>query len=58
MSRNKNDGDGWIWLLILGIFLMPFIGLYLLCDGKEEHKAVGLTLLIVGIIIYIVVKLQ
>lgn len=54
--RCNHDGDGLgcIVMLVLGLLALPLIGLYLMIQGDDESKTVGLLLLIVGIIIWII----
>lgn len=55
-GNGNNDGcSGGLALLFLGIFALPLVGLYLVAASKnEEDKALGIVLMVVGIIIWIV----
>lgn len=60
--RGGNSGGGIITLLviiILAIYAMPLVGGYVLVTGKDEgSKVLGGSLLIVGIIIWIVMGVR
>ena len=51
--NRDDDGMGCLIMLMVGLFAMPQIGLYMLIKGDEDSQAVGLILLIIGIIIWI-----
>ena len=54
MAKRKSDDDaamGCIMFAVLGLMLMPVIGLFLVCSKDPEKKTWGWILLIVGIIL-------
>lgn len=56
MARRRN-GDatmGCIVYAVLGLILMPLIGLFFVCSKDTEKKTWGWILLILGIILWIV----
>ena len=57
MASRKRDDDtamGCIIYAVLGLILMPLVGLFLVCSKDAEKKAWGWILLILGIILWIV----
>lgn len=53
MAKRKRDDDaavGCIVYAILGLILMPVVGLLLICSKNPEKKTWGWILLIVGIV--------
>lgn len=40
-------------LMFLGFVAMPIVGLIMLITGQEEEQAIGVLLMIVGVIIWI-----
>lgn len=55
MSKNSSDGIvSMIAIVILIILATPIYGIYLLINGKTEaQKALGIVLIIVGLIIWL-----
>ena len=55
MSKNSSDGIiSMIAIVILVILATPIYGIYLLTNGKtEEQKALGILLIVVGLIIWL-----
>ena len=53
MARRRDDDAamGCIVYEVLGLILMPLIGLFLVCSKDPEKKTWGWILLIVGIIL-------
>ena len=53
MARRRDDDAamGCIVYAVLGLILMPLIGLFLVCSKDPEKKTWGWILLIVGIIL-------
>ena len=53
MARRRDDDAamGCIVYAVLGLILMPLIGLFLVCSKDQEKKTWGWILLIVGIIL-------
>lgn len=53
MARRRDDDAamGCIVYAVLGLILMPLIGLFLVCSKDPEKKTWGWILLIVGIIV-------
>ena len=57
MRRYRSGGglsgfDGTLALIILGIIALPIVGVMMMTKEDSESKAIGLVLLVVGIIIY------
>lgn len=50
-----DSGIGCIVMLVLGFIALPVVGLVMMCSGDEDQKALGLVILIVGIILWIMV---
>ena len=55
MSKNSSDGIvSMIAIVILVILATPIYGIYLLTNGKTEvQKALGIVLIVVGLIIWL-----
>lgn len=55
-GNGNNDGcSGGLALIFLCIFALPLVGLYLVTASKnEKDKAIGIVLLVVGIVIWII----
>ena len=54
MTKRNRDDDaalGWVVYAILGIVLMPVIGLFLVCSKDPEKKTWGWILLIIGLVL-------
>lgn len=53
MARRRDDDAaiGCIVYAVLGLILMPIVGLFLVCSKDPEKKTWGWILLIVGIIL-------
>ena len=53
MARRRDDDAamGCIMFAVLGLMLMPVIGLFLVCSKDPEKKTWGWILLIVGIVL-------
>ena len=53
--RSNADGDvmGCLAYVLLGIFLMPIVGLALVCGESPDRKPLGWVLLIVGTVLWI-----
>lgn len=49
----NSDGVGCLAFALLVIFLMPFVGLFMVCGKDLEKKGLGWVLLIVGTILWI-----
>lgn len=49
-----DSGIGCLLMALVGIFAMPFVGLYLALQGNGDEKAIGIFLMVVGIVIWIV----
>lgn len=59
MGRRNND-DGMlecIAYILLGLFFMPFIGLFLIGGKDPDRRILGWILLIAGIILWIILGL-
>ena len=56
MARRRNDDAamGCIVYAVLGLILMPLIGLFFVCSKDTEKKTWSWILLILGIILWIV----
>ena len=56
MSKNSSDGIiSMIAIVILLILATPIYGIYLLTNGKtEDQKALGIVLIVLGLIIWFV----
>lgn len=55
--RHRNDGEGFLMLLILGIVLMPITGLGLLLFGEtDKQRGIGIGLIVVSIIVGLMIK--
>ena len=54
-SHNKNepDGTGCVVFFLLLVFLMPLVGIWLLCSEDKDKQVVGVILLVIGIILWI-----
>lgn len=53
MAKRKRDDDATVGCLVyavLGLILMPVVGLFLVCSKDPEKKTWGWILLIVGIV--------
>lgn len=50
--RRSNDDMGWIAWALLAVVALPIVGIYMLLNGKEHQKALGIVLIIVGIILW------
>ena len=58
-NRRRDPGDsGCLALLIIGFIAMPLVGLYLMSKKDDESRALGLVLLIVGIILWVYVGVR
>ena len=57
MSRKGDDGAiGCLAVMILGIFVMPFFGAYLIKNGRtDEEQIMGYVVAFVGLILWLVV---
>jgi len=51
--HGADTGMGCLVMLVLGLIAMPIVGFFMLFSGDTESKALGLVLLIVGIIIWV-----
>jgi len=49
---------GCLVMVLLGLFALPFVGLYLVSRGNEDDKVLGTILMIVGTIIWIMIAAQ
>ena len=50
---SNSDGVGCLVFALLVIFLMPIVGLFMVCGKDPEKKGLGWVLLIVGTILWI-----
>lgn len=61
MASRKRDDDtamgGCIVYAVLGLILMPVIGLFLVCSKEPKKKTWGWILLIVGIILLVILRI-
>lgn len=58
-NSGGSDGAGSCLVLLAGILIaMPVLGIYLLTKGNDDDKAVGLILLVLGILIWGYVLIQ
>lgn len=57
MNKRKDDDAalGCVVYAIVGMLLMPIVGLFLVCSKDSEKKGLGWVLLIVGVVLWIVV---
>ena len=58
MSNKRKDDDvamGCVVYAIIGMLLMPIVGLFLVCSKDSEKKIIGWILLVVGTILWILV---
>lgn len=53
-----DSGMGCLVMVLLGLFALPFVGLYLVSRGNEDDKVLGTILMIVGTIIWIMIAAQ
>ena len=53
--RSNDDGIGCLVYALLGLFLMPIVGLFLACSKDPEKKTWGWILLAVGSILWIII---
>lgn len=44
--------DGTLAMVLIGILALPIVGLGMLLKGNSENKALGVVLLVVGLIIW------
>lgn len=52
-NNNNDSGLGCLIWVILGIFLMPVVGVYKILTGEtDEDKGIGVIMLIVGLILW------
>lgn len=52
--RHSNDDSlGCLVYVLLGIFLMPIVGLVFVCGKDPEKKTIGWVLLVAGVILWI-----
>lgn len=57
--RCNDDGMGCLIMIILGIFALPIVGFYMMVAGdNSEQRAIGVVLLIVGLIFWIAAGVQ
>ena len=57
MAKRKRDDEaamGCAVYAVLGLILMPIVGLFLVCSKDPEKKTWGWILLVVGIVLWIV----
>lgn len=53
---NHSHGDsgmGCLVMALLGLFALPFVGLYLMTRGNSDDKVLGIILMIVGVVLWI-----
>ena len=58
MTNKRKDDDavlGCAVYAVIGMLLMPVAGLLLVCRKGPEKKVLGWTLLVVGVVLWIVV---
>ncbi|MDO4501534.1 MAG: hypothetical protein Q4B60_09735 [Erysipelotrichaceae bacterium] len=58
MGSNRNDDGGGlilIFMLIMSLLFLPFIGLYYMAKDEEEDRDAGIAMLVVGVIVWIIV---
>ena len=59
MRRRNDDASGCLAMVLIGVFLMPIVGVYLMVKGEDDSmKVLGTGLTIVGVILWIGVALQ
>lgn len=60
MSRKQGNNDGFtsvLALIFISIFAMPLVGIYFLTSKNDKDKAIGIVMLIVGVIIWLILAL-
>ena len=60
MTKRNRDDDaalGCVVYAILGIVLMPIIGLVLVCSKDPEKKTWGWILLIIGLVLLVILSI-
>ena len=60
MAKRNRDDDaalGCVVYAILGIVLMPIIGLVLVCSKDPEKKTWGWILLIIGLVLLVILSI-
>lgn len=58
MTKKRKDDDavlGCVVYAIIGILLMPIVGLFLVCSKDSEKMALGWFLIVVGVVLWIIV---
>ena len=54
---HRNDGEGLLVLIILGILLMPITGFGLLVFGEtDKQRGIGIGLIVVSIIVGLIIR--
>lgn len=57
-NRTDDSGLTTISIILLAIIALPFVGFCMLTSAKdEEHRALGIVLMVVGIVLWILVGL-
>ena len=57
-ARNRDDGIlTCLTYALLAVFLMPVVGLFLICGKDSEKRKLGIVLLIISIILWIFIAL-
>lgn len=60
MSRKQGNNDGCtggLAFIFLSIFAMLLVGIYFLTSKNDKDKAIGIVMLVVGIIIWFILAL-
>ena len=50
---HEDSGMGCLVMALLGLFALPFVGLYLMTRGNSDDKVLGIILMIVGVVLWI-----
>ena len=56
-TKGDNAGMGCLVLALLAVFFMPLVGVYMVFEGNDQEKGIGVALTIVGVIVWIMFKL-
>lgn len=58
MTNKRKDDEaalGCVVYAIIGMLLMPIVGLFFVCSKDSEKKLLGWILLVVGVVLWIIV---